>query len=98
MKSSTSTEKQCLLPHRERALHCYGYRVHVLWIFLLFQPLEKVSQTRVCKPWRGSLFLLGETCRSPGRLDSLFERCAVAGLRVPAARSRVREKLSLKGV
>ena len=56
---STSKEKQYLLPQRDRALHCYGYRIHVFWIFLLFKSFEKISQTRVCKLLLVPLFLWG---------------------------------------
>lgn len=56
---STSKEKQYLLLQQEQALHCYGYRIHVFWIFLLFKSFEKISQTRVCKLLLVPLFLWG---------------------------------------
>lgn len=58
---STSKEKQYLLLQREQALHCYGYRIHVFWIFLLFKSFEKISQTRVCKLLLVPLFLWGRS-------------------------------------
>lgn len=42
-------ETLLLLLSQEQAPHCYGYRIHIFWIFLLFQSFEKISQTRVRK-------------------------------------------------
>lgn len=36
-------------PSSEEACRCYGYRIHVFWIFLLLKPFKKISQARVCK-------------------------------------------------
>lgn len=56
----TSQKDQYLLPHQEQVLHCYGYRIHLLWIFLLFQSFEKVSQAGVChSSFGGSLQAFG---------------------------------------
>lgn len=54
-----SKEKEYLPLQQEQALHCYGYRIHVFWIFLLFKSFEKISQTRVCKLLLVPLFLWG---------------------------------------
>lgn len=71
---STSKEKQYLLLQQEQALHCYGYRIHVFWIFLLFKSFEKISQTRVCKLLLVPTFPLGaEFAGFSGFLDSLSQ-------------------------
>lgn len=71
MKFSTSKEKRYLLLLHEQALHCYGYRIHVFWIFLLFKSFQKISQTRVCKLLLVLPFLGGKRAGWSGFLDSL---------------------------
>lgn len=57
---------------REQALHCYGYRIHLFWIFVLFKSFEKISQTRV-SPFNPSTWPSGEEGTAGGSsfLDSL---------------------------
>lgn len=80
MKFSTSKEKRSLLLHQEQALHCYGYRIHIFWIFLLFKSFEKIAQTRVCKLLIVPLFFLGKLAGPLGCLCSLGDSRWVAAL------------------